>query len=116
KRVELIKEVIPKTNLIAALSNPDNPAHAANLRQIDTKARALAIALQIVTAPNPNEFDSAFAAATKARADALLLMPDALFHTYPSKIVELAAKNRLPAVYARAALVRAGGTLGGGVK
>ena len=74
KRVELIKEVIPKTNRMAALSNPDNPAHAANLRQIDIRARALAIELQIVTARNPNEFDSAFAAATKARADALLLM------------------------------------------
>src|SRR4029434_6368752 len=94
KRVELIKEVIPKTNLIPALSNPDNPAHTENLRQIDTKARALAIEPQIVTALNPHKLDSALAAATKARADALLLMPDALFHTYPSKIVELAAKNR----------------------
>jgi putative tryptophan/tyrosine transport system substrate-binding protein len=111
KRVELIKEVIPRTNLIAALSNPDNPAHAANLRQIDTKARALAIELQIVTARNPNEFESAFAAATKARADALLLMPDALFHTYPSKIVELAAKNRLPAMYDRSDFVEAGGLM-----
>ena len=79
KRVELIKEVIPKTNRMAALSNPDNPAHAANLRQIDVRARALAIELQIVTARNPNEFDSAFAAATKARADAFLQMSDPSF-------------------------------------
>ena len=111
KRVELIKEVIPKTNRIAALSNPDNPAHAANLRQIDIRARASAIELQIVTARNPNEFESAFADATKARADALLLMPDALFHTYPSKIVELAAKNRLPAMYDRSDFVEAGGLM-----
>ncbi len=111
KRVELIKEVIPKTNLIATLSNPDNPAQAANLRQIDIKARALAIQLQIVTARSPNEFESAFAAATKARSDALLLMPDALFHTYPSKIVELAAKSRLPAMYDRSDFVDAGGLM-----
>jgi ABC-type uncharacterized transport system substrate-binding protein len=111
KRMELIKEVIPKTNRMVALSNPDNPAHAANLRQIDIRARALAIELQIVTARNPNEFDSAFAAATKARADALLLMPDALFHTYPSKIVELAAKSRLPAMYDRSDFVEAGGLM-----
>jgi putative ABC transport system substrate-binding protein len=64
KRVELIKEVIPKANR-GGLSNPDNPAHAVNLRQIDIRARALAIELQIVTARNPNEFESAFAAATK---------------------------------------------------
>ena len=111
KRVELIKEVIPKTNRIAALSNPDNPAHAANLRQIDIRARASAIELQIVTARNPNEFASAFADAKKARADALLLMPDALFHAYPSKIVELAAKNQLPAMYDRSDFVEAGGLM-----
>jgi putative ABC transport system substrate-binding protein len=111
KRVELIKEVIPKANRMAALSNPDNPAHAANLRQIDIRARALAIELHTVTARNPNEFESAFAAATKARADALLLMSDALFHTYPSKIVELAAKNRLPAMYDRSDFVEAGGLM-----
>jgi putative ABC transport system substrate-binding protein len=111
KRVELIKEVIPKTNRIAALSNPDNPSHAANLRQIDIRARASAIELQIVTARNPNEFASAFADAKKARADALLLMPDALFHAYPSKIVELAAKNQLPAMYDRSDFVEAGGLM-----
>src|SRR3989475_2225074 len=111
RRVELIKEVVPKTSHMAALSNPDNPAHAANLRQIDIVARALAIELEPVTARNPNEFESAFAAATKERADALLLMPDALFHTYPSKIVELAAKNRLPATYDRSDFVEAGGVM-----
>jgi len=111
RRVELIKEVVPKTSHLAALSNPDNPAHAANLRQIDIKARALAIELEPVTARNSNEFESAFAAATKERADALLLMPDALFHTYPSKIVELAAKNRLPATYDRSDFVEAGGLM-----
>jgi putative ABC transport system substrate-binding protein len=111
KRVELIKEVIPKANRMAALSNPDNPAHAANLREIDIKARAMAIELQSVMARNPNEFDSAFAVATKGRADALLLLPDALFHSYPSKIVELAAKNRLPAMYDRSDFVEAGGLM-----
>ena len=111
RRVELIKEVVPKTSHMAALSNPDNPAHAANLRQIDIVARALAIELEPVTARNPNEFEGAFAAATKERADALLLMPDALFHTYPSKIVELAAKNRLPATYDRSDFVEAGGLM-----
>ena len=111
KRLELIKEVIPKTTRMAALSNPDNPAQAANLRAIDTKARALAIGLQVVTARNPNEFESAFGAATKERADALLLMPDALFHNYPTRIVELAAKNRLPAMYDRSDFVEVGGLM-----
>src|SRR5438034_5913012 len=111
RRVELIKEVVPKTSHLAALSNPDNPAQSANLREIDIEARALAIQLETVTARNPSEFESAFAAATKEHADALLLMPDALFHTYPSKIVDLAAKNRLPAMYDRSDFVEAGGLM-----
>jgi len=111
KRVELIKEVIPKTGRIAALSNPDNPAQTANLREIGIKARALAIELQTVTARSPNEFEGAFAVAMKGRADALLLMPDALFHAYPSRIVELAAKNHLPAMYDRSDFVEAGGLM-----
>ena len=111
KRVELIKEVIPKTARMAALSNPGNPAEAASLKEIDIEARELAIKLQIVTAGNPNEFESAIGAASKARADALLVMPDALFHSYPSRIVALAAENRLPAMYDRPDFVEAGGLM-----
>jgi putative tryptophan/tyrosine transport system substrate-binding protein len=111
KRVELIKEVVPHTTRIAALSNPDNPAHAANLRQVNIGARALAVELEAVTARTPDEFESAFAAAAKERANALLLMPDALFHSYPSKIAELAAKSHLPAMYDRSDFVEAGGLM-----
>ena len=111
KRVELIKEVVPRTTHIAALSNPDNPAQAANLRQVGISARALAVELEPVTARTPEEFESAFAAAAKARANAMLVMPDALFHNYPSKIVELAARNRLPAMYDRSDFVEAGGLM-----
>lgn len=111
KRVELIKEVVPRTTHIAALSNPDNPAEAANLRQVNVSAQALAVELEPVTARTADEFESAFAAAAKGRANALLVMPDALFHSYPSKIVELAAKNRLPAMYDRSDFVEAGGLM-----
>ena len=111
RRVELIKEVVPKTKHIAALSNPDNPAQAANLRQIRTRARELAIEVEPVTARNTNEFESAFRAAVKENADAVLLMPDALFHSYPSEIVGLAAKARLPAMYDRAEFVEKGGLM-----
>ena len=50
RRMELIKEVVPKTSHLAALSNPDNPAQSANLREIAIEARALAIELETVTA------------------------------------------------------------------
>jgi putative ABC transport system substrate-binding protein len=111
KRVELIKEIIPKATQIAALSNPDNPAHAANLREIDIGARAKAIRLQTVTARSPKDFENAFGAATKEHSDALLVMPDALFHSYPTRLTELAAKNHLPAMYDRSDFVEAGGLM-----
>ena len=111
ERLELIKDVVPKTNRVAALSNPDNPAQSANLRQLNIQARTLAIELETVTARSPNEFESAFSAAIKDRATALVLMPDALFHNYPSAIVGLAAKHQLPAIYDRSDFVEAGGLM-----
>ena len=111
ERLKLIKDVVPKTNRVAALSNPDNPAQAANLRQLNIQARTLAIELETVTARSSNEFESAFAAAIKDRANALVLMPDALFHNYPSAIVGLAARNKLPAIYDRSDFVEAGGLM-----
>jgi putative tryptophan/tyrosine transport system substrate-binding protein len=111
KRLELIKDVVPKTNRVAALSNPDNPAQSANLRQLNIQARTLAIEIETVTARSPNEFEAAFSAAIKDRANALVLMPDALFHNYPSAIVGLAAKNQLPAIYDRSDFVEAGGLM-----
>src|SRR5689334_16714104 len=111
ERLELIKDVVPKTSRVAALSNPDNPAQSANLRQLNIQARTLAIELESVTARNPNEFENAFSTAINDRANALVLMPDALFHNYPSVIVGLAAKNRLPAIYDRSDFVEAGGLM-----
>jgi len=64
-----------------------------------------------VPAQNANDFQSAFAAATKEHSDALLVMPDALFHTYPTQITGLAAKSRLPAMYDRSDFVEAGGLM-----
>jgi ABC-type uncharacterized transport system substrate-binding protein len=111
ERLELIKDVVPKTNRVAALSNPDNPAQSANLRQLNIQARTLAIELETITARSPNEFESAFATAIKDRANGLVVMPDALFHNYPSAIVGLAAKNSLPAIYDRSDFVEAGGLM-----
>lgn len=110
-RLGLLKEAIPKAIRVAALSNPDNPAHGPSLKEIDLGARALAMTLQSLAVRSPKDFESAFGAAAKGRADALFVMPDALFHSYLSRIVELAAKNRLPAMYDRADFVEAGGLM-----
>lgn len=111
KRVGLVKEAIPKATRMAALSNADNPGHGPGLKEIELGALAWGMTLQSLVVRSPSDFESAFGAAAKGRADALFVMPDALFHSYLSRIVELAAKNRLPAMYDRADFVEAGGLM-----
>jgi putative tryptophan/tyrosine transport system substrate-binding protein len=98
KRVELLKEVVPKVSRVALLRNPDNPADAAMLREVAAAARALGVRLQTLEARNHQEIERAFAAMIRERAGALLILPDAIFQTQRRQIAELAAKGRLPAV------------------
>ena len=98
KRLELLKEVVPKVSRVAFLTNPDNPASARFLREAEAAARALGVRLQTLEARNPQEIDSAFAVMTRERAGALLYPPDAIFFTQRRQVAELAAKGRLPSL------------------
>jgi len=98
KRLELLKEVVPKVSWVALLRNPDNPADAAMLREVEAAARALGVRLQTLEARNHQEIERAFAAMNRERAGALLILPDGIFLTQRRQIAELAAKGRLPAV------------------
>ena len=111
KRLELLKEVVPKVSRVAVLQHPDNPASAPMLREVEARARALGVRLQILGVRNPAEIDSAFAAMTRERAGALLIFPDALFGTQRRQIAELAMKNRLPAISFAAEYAEAGGLI-----
>lgn len=115
KRLELLKEIIPKANRVAALLNRDNPGYGATVKEMDLAVQALGMILQPLAVQSPNGFDGAFTAAAKERASALVVMPDALFNNHTSRIVELAAKHRLPAMYDRAAFVESGGLMSYGV-
>jgi putative ABC transport system substrate-binding protein len=105
----LLKEIIPMATRIATLSNPENPGHAAGLREIELDALARGLKLQSLTARSPDDLASAFRIASKESASAMLVLVDAFFSSYRSRIVELAAKHRLPALYDRAEFVEAGG-------
>jgi putative ABC transport system substrate-binding protein len=98
KRLELLKEVVPKVSRVAFLTNPDNPASARFLREAEAAARALGVRLQTLEARNPQEIDSAFAVMTRERAGALLYPHDAIFFTQRRQVAELAAKGRLPSL------------------
>ena len=98
KRLELLKEVVPKVSRVALLRNPDNPADAAMLREMEAAARTRRVRLQPLEARNHQEIERAFAAMIGERAGALLILPDAIFQTQRRQIAELAAKGRLPAL------------------
>jgi putative ABC transport system substrate-binding protein len=114
-RLKLIKEILPKTSQVAALSNPKNPGHARSIKDAELGARAMGLTFQSVTAQNANELDSAVAAAAKSGSGALFVMTDALFNTHLARIAQASIKNRLPSVYDRTGFVEAGGLVSYGV-
>jgi putative ABC transport system substrate-binding protein len=111
KQLQLLKEVVPKVSRVAVLRNPDNPAATAMLREAEAAARALGMRLQTLEARNPPEIDSAFAAMTRERAGALLILPDGVFLSQRSQIAELAVKRLLPSIRQSSAFPEAGGLM-----
>ena len=111
KRLELLKEVVPKLSRVAVLQHPDNPASASMVREAEAAARALGVRLQILGVRNPAEIDSAFAAMTRERAGALLPLSDALFDNQQRQMLELTAKRRLPAIMGTRQYAEAGGLM-----
>ena len=111
KHLELLKETFPKLSRVAILSNPANQFSALALRETEATARAFKVSLQILEARNPDEFDTAFAAATKERAGALLVVEDPMFFGERTRLANLARKSRLPAIYGILEYVEVGGLM-----
>src|SRR6266404_5427191 len=99
KRMQLLKEVMPGLTRVAVLTNSVNPIHTLFQRETESAARELGLELQLVEARAPEDFEAAFAAATRGKAGALIALDDALTYNFRSQIVALAAASRLPALY-----------------
>jgi ABC-type uncharacterized transport system substrate-binding protein len=111
KRVELLKDVMPRISRVALLQNPTNPASTFALKGTEAAARRLGIRLQVLGARSPDDLEPAFRAATREHAGALIVMPDNFFATQVERLVELATKNRLPTIFHRIEHVQAGGLM-----
>jgi putative ABC transport system substrate-binding protein len=111
KRLALLKEAFPKVERVAVLTNPANPEQRVRLKEIEVAAQALGIQLQILEVRQPSDFDVAFSAITRERAHALLPLGDPLIVSNRTRLVDFAAKNRLPAMYHRTEFVDAGGLM-----
>jgi putative ABC transport system substrate-binding protein len=115
KQLELLKELVPKISRVALLWNPANPSNAPQLRHAQDAARALGVRLQPLEARGPNEIDSAFAAMTRERAGTVIVLADTMLVAHRTRIADLAAKSRLPAVYGLTDHAEVGGLMAYGL-
>ena len=111
KRLQLLKDAIPRLSRVAALYNPVDRAATTQLRDLESAARSLGMKLWPIEARGPGDFDSAFAAAVKGQAGALLVLAGATASAHRGRLVELAAKHRLPASFHERQAVEAGGLM-----
>ena len=111
KELELLREVVPRVTRVAVLWNPTNSGNTQQLRAAQRAAAALELRLQPVEVRSSAEIDTAFEVITRERAEALLVLLDATFYDQRARIVDLAARNRLPAVYGYSVFAEAGGLM-----
>jgi putative ABC transport system substrate-binding protein len=111
KRLEMLKEVILGVSRVAVFWNPDDPAAKISLRETEDAAKAQAMHLQILEIREASDFESAFRAANKGRARALILLPAPIVATQAKQIAELALKNNLPAISPVSEFPNAGGLM-----
>jgi putative ABC transport system substrate-binding protein len=111
KRLEVLKETIPKAQRIAVLYDPKDPAKIAEAKETEVAARSLGVQLQFLEVRGLNEFDAAFKEATRVKAGSILVLPTGLTTTHRRRIAELAAKNLLPTMWATSRHMDAGGLL-----
>jgi putative ABC transport system substrate-binding protein len=111
KWLELLGEMIPRLARVALLSNPVNPANASRFKVIQLAAERLRIKLHREDVTDANQLDNAFAEMSAARAQGLIVFVDPLTVRHRARIVELAAKSRLPAIYGFREFADAGGLM-----
>jgi putative tryptophan/tyrosine transport system substrate-binding protein len=111
KRLELLKEGVPNLSRVAVLYDGGNPAKVNELREMQATARDLRIEIQPLDVRSPTDFESAFKAAAKAQAQALITLQNPLTVTHLEKIADLAIKGRLPMMVAERGLLDVGGVM-----
>ena len=109
KRLELLKEMVPKLSRVAVLWNPQHQASTLNWKELQLPARQLGVQLHSLEVRSPGDFDKAFEDATKTRAGAIAIMPDPVFVTNLKRLADLAAKSRLPSIFHLREFVDSGG-------
>ncbi len=115
KRLQLLREVVPGVSRIASLLDMGNPNNALQWKETEIAAPSLGVQPQLLDVRKPVDFGGAFDAAIRQRAGAMVVGIDALTQANHRSIIDLAAKHRLPAIYAAREFVDAGGLVAYGV-
>ena len=111
KRLELIRQAVPRVALIGLLVNPSNPNAEPDAKEVKAAANGLGQKLLVVKATSDRELEAAFTTLAQERAGALCVNIDPFFFGAQDQIIALAARYRLPAIYPRAEFVKAGGLM-----
>jgi ABC-type uncharacterized transport system substrate-binding protein len=111
KRLELLKEVVPKIARIAVLFNPPQPAHATQLRNLEVAAQSLSVRLQPVAVRGSADFDGAFSTILRERAGGVTMLGSLLHSGSLAQIAELALKGKVPAISYNLKLPTVGGLM-----
>jgi putative ABC transport system substrate-binding protein len=111
KQLELLKEVVPKLFRVAVLGTSSRSGNAQLVRNTELVAGMLGVRVQYLDVLSSQDLETAFRAASKGRADGVLVLGGPVLNSYRIQITDLAAKNRLPAVYGQAEYTDAGGLM-----
>ena len=111
KRLQLLKEVVPKASRVAVLWNPTSPITRPQFAEVKAAVQALRVQLESLEVRSPNDFEGAFQAATQRRAGALLVLADSLMVSQRTRVAALAAKSRLPSMSGVSEFAEAGGLM-----
>ena len=114
-RIAVLKELLPKATRVGNLLNMSNPAGVSQWKETEATARSLRMQAVLLDVREPKDFAQVFEAAVAQKTDAVLVNLDALIVEYRRAVAEFAAKHKLPAIYADAEFVEAGGLMSYGV-
>jgi ABC-type uncharacterized transport system substrate-binding protein len=111
KRLELLREALPSLARVAVVWNPRNDANPHKLASLEAPAQALGVQLESIQARDVQEIERGLGAGSRRRVDAMLMLADAYFWSQRDRIVALAARHRLPAMYAELEFGESGGLM-----
>jgi len=112
KRLELLKEIVPRLTRVAFVTNPSSPMNPPHVREAQKAATALGIRLQVVEVRDPDEFERALVVIAKDRPDALYVVGNPNLFSQRPRVLGLVERNRLPAIWSESTWVTEGGLIG----